>query len=411
MPTGAQTLTYQQTMPSPPAEVYHAFTNSTALREWLCDTATASARPNGHIFAGWNNGYYATGHYTELVENRVASFTWQGRGEPWPTQVRVEIEPVMPGSILTLTHSGIGDGPEWSGRRAMIDQGWQRSLENLASVLTTGEDLRITRRPMLGILLATFTAEDAQRLRIPNAHGVRLNGVVPGLGADAAGLRKDDVVVAIDGMPVGDVVALRAALGPRQAGDIVSVDFYRSGERHSTPMTLAGRKIPVIPQTAAELVAQVRHSYGREEAALAEFLSGITDMEAAYQPGPGEWSVKQVLAHLIQGERYNHQWIGELVGGHEGSYDEYSGNQDMRLGATIHAFPTLADLAAELTRLNAETLALLENLPDDFVARKRTFWRLARTFLDESYSHIADHLGQMRAAVTAARAAGGGLTA
>ena len=49
------------------------------------------------------------------------------------------------------------------------------------------------------------------------------------------------------------------------------------------------------------------------------------------------------------------------------------------------------------------TLALIEGLPEDFVLRRRTYWRLARTLLDESYSHITDHLGQMRAAVVAAR--------
>ena len=410
MSSDLQSLTYHPTIPVSPAEVYRAFTNSTALREWFCDTATVSARPNGHLFVGWHNGYYATGHFTELQENRLVAFSWQGRGEPAPTQVRVELAPDDEGARLMLEHSGIGRGVEWGETAARFDRAWRRSLENLSSVLTTGEDLRVTRRPMLGILLANFSADDATRLGIPVSQGVRLNGVVPQLGADAAGLRQDDVIVAIDGLPVADVIALRTALSSHLAGDVVDVEFYRGPVRHDTPMVLSGRKIPPIPATPAELSEQVRRRYLRDEAALTEFLSGITDMEASYQPGPDEWSVKQVLAHLIQGERYNHQWIGELIGGHEGAYDDYSGNQALRLSATIHAFPTVADMAAELARLNAETLALMDSLPDEFVQRKRTYWRLARTFLDESYSHIADHLGQMRAAVVAARAAGIGGT-
>jgi len=405
-----QSLTYQQLVPAAPFEVYRAFTNSTALREWLCDTATASPRVNGHLFVGWNNGYYATGHFTELVESRLVTFVWQGRGDPRGAKVSVEIKPDAEGALFTLVHEVFGDDPAWGDRMQEIDRAWRRSLENLASVLTTGEDLRLTRRPMLGVLLATFTAEDVARLGLPDSQGVRLGGVLPGLGAEGAGLRQDDVIVAIDGAPVTDLVSLRTVLGQHAAGDTVSVTFFRQGRRQQADMVLAGRKVPDIPLNRAGLAEQVRRRYARDEAALGDFLAGITDLEASYQPGADEWSVKQVLAHLIQGERFNHQWIGELVGGHEGAYDDYTGNQSLRLAATIHAFPTVADLAAELMRLNDETLALLESLPDEFVQRKRTFWRLARTFLDESYSHIDDHLGQMRAAAAAAQAAGLGIS-
>ncbi len=408
MVSDSETLTYERIIPARPADLYRAFTSSTALREWLCDTATTSARPNGHVFVGWNDGYYATGHFVELLENRVVCFSWQGRGEPRPTQVHVAIQPVAAGTGLTLTHSAIGHGPEWGDKVAEFDRAWRRALENLESVVTTGEDLRVTRRPMLGILPATLTAAEAGRLGLPDAAGVRLSGVVPGLGAEAAGLRADDVVVAIDGLPTPDVNGLRVALRGRNAGDTVVVDYIRDGARQATGMTLSGRKIPVIPASAAELVERVAARYAQDEAALDDTLRDVTEVEASYRPGPEEWSVKHVLAHLIQGERYNQQWIGELVGDLEGSYDAPAGNAELRLNATIHAFPTLADLAAELKRLNAETVALLRDLPEEFVTRRRTFWRLARTLLDESYSHIGDHLHQMQSAVAAARAAGFG---
>lgn len=409
MASDRETLTYERIIPTRPADLYRAFTSSTALREWLCDTATTSARPNGHVFVGWNDGYYATGHFVELLENRVVCFTWQGRGEPRPTQVHVSIQPAAEGAALTLTHSAIGHGPEWGDKVAEFDRAWRRALENLESVVTTGEDLRVTRRPMLGILPATLTAAEAGRLGLPDAAGVRLSGVVPGLGAEATGLRADDVVVAIDGLPTPDVNGLRAALRGRNAGDTVVVDYIRDGERQATGMTLSGRKIPVIPASAAELVERVAARYAQDEAALDDTLRDVTEVEASYRPGPEEWSVKHVLAHLIQGERYNQQWIGELVGDLEGSYDAPASNAELRLNATIHAFPTLADLAAELKRLNAETVALLRDLPQEFVTRRRTFWRLARTLLDESYSHIGDHLHQMQSAVAAARAAGFGV--
>ena len=86
------------------------------------------------------------------------------RGEPRPTRVHVAIEPSDQGAHLRLEHSGIGQGPEWGDKVAEFDRAWRRSLENLNSVLTSGEDLRVTRRPMLGVLLAAFDADDATRL-------------------------------------------------------------------------------------------------------------------------------------------------------------------------------------------------------------------------------------------------------
>ena len=404
----SETLTFERTVAASPAEVYRAFTSSTALREWLCDTATTSPRANGHLFVGWNDGYYATGHFTELLQNRAVCFTWQGRGEPRPTSVHVAIEPREQGTAVVLEHGGIGEGPEWGDKTAEFDRAWRRALENLDSVLTSGEDLRVTRRPMLGVLLAGFDNADAARLGVPVVEGVRLSGVVPGLGAEAAGLRQDDVIVSIDDRPTPDVVGLRTVVKSQQAGDTVQVTFYRGGELLTAPMTLAGRKIPAIPHDAPELLARVAERYARDEAALDTVLAGVSDMEASYRPGPEEWNVKQVLAHLIQGERTNQQWIGELIGDLEAAYDGDGANQEARLNATVNAFPTLADMEAELKRLNAETLALIEGLPEEFVHRRRTFWRLARALLDESYSHIGDHLEQIRATVAAARATGVG---
>ena len=397
------TLIYEQSLSVGPADLYRAFTSSTALREWLCDTATTSPRPNGHLFVGWNDGYYATGHFTELLPNRTVCFTWQGRGEPQPTRVHVAIEPRDQGATIRLEHSGIGHGPEWGDKTAEFDRAWRRALENLNSVLTSGEDLRITRRPMLGVLLAAFDAAAAARLGVPVAEGVRLSGVVPGLGAAAAGLGQDDVIVSINDRPTPDVAALRGALQSRQVGDIVTVAFYRGGARHELPMVLSGRTIPHIPASAPELLARVAERYARDEAALDAALDGVSDLEASFRPGLEEWNVKQIVAHLIQGERYNQQWISELLGDLEASYDSDAANQEVRLNATIHAFPTLADMVAEWKRLNAETLALIESLPEEFVRRRRTYWRLARTLLDESYSHVDDHLSQVLAAVAAAR--------
>ena len=71
-------LTFEQTVQAPIDQVYRAFTNATALREWLCDTATVDARPGGRVYLAWISNYFAAGVYTQLEPNALVAFTWAG---------------------------------------------------------------------------------------------------------------------------------------------------------------------------------------------------------------------------------------------------------------------------------------------------------------------------------------------
>jgi uncharacterized protein (TIGR03067 family) len=68
--------------------------------------------------------------------------------------------------------------------------------------------------------------------------GFQIRGVVPGSGAEAAGLRVGDVITAVDGQPVADIRGLRGVVRRKQVGDRVRVEFLRNGELHQTEATL-----------------------------------------------------------------------------------------------------------------------------------------------------------------------------
>ena len=182
-----------------PSEVYHYFTNSTALRDWICDVATTDPRPGGHLYLCWSDDYYTSGEYLQLEKDKSVSFSWFGKGEPHKTRVDVTLKKKKGGTWVKLAHREIGTGQKWAEIAKVYEIEWQSGLENLASVLETGADLRITRRPMLGIYLADFNAEIAARLGVPVDFGSRLDGVLDGMGAQKAGLQKDDVIIGIDG--------------------------------------------------------------------------------------------------------------------------------------------------------------------------------------------------------------------
>src|SRR6185436_10211061 len=108
------------------------------------------------------------------------------------------IAPKKDGSAVTVVHSGVGSGKKWKAPVAAIRAGWERGLENLASVLDSGQDLRLTMRPLLGVNgVEELTPEMAERLAVPVKRGVRIDGTVPGMAAEAAGLQKNDVLVSV----------------------------------------------------------------------------------------------------------------------------------------------------------------------------------------------------------------------
>lgn len=393
--------TFEQNVPASPEAVYRAFTNATALREWLCDIATTAPREGGRCYLAWNDGYYSSGAFTALAPAEKVGFTWHGRGEPAPSRVLVTLTPEGDGTRVQVLHGDVGSGEGWEEIAPALQQAWTFSLENLHSIFSSGADLRFTQRPMLGITISDFDAAIAERMDVPVSEGICLDGVVPEMGAGAAGLQDGDVIVAMDDQAVVDWAGLSAALEGHRAGDEVQVDFYRGPQRKQVRMTLSGRPIPEIPQQAEALADAVLERYAQIDADLSAFFDGVSEAQAGYKIAPDAWSAKEILAHLIHSERGWQRWMADLVGGHEAWYDDWGGNLQVWIDATLAAFPTTDELLEELHRLNTETVAFVSNLPRSFVARKASYWRLAYQLLETPYHHQT-HMAQMREAIAAA---------
>ena len=385
-----------------PTEVYHYFTNSTAYKDWLCDVATLQPHPGGHIYMCWLGDYYTSGEFVQLENNKAVTFTWLGRNEPRPTQVEVSLKKKKGGTLVKLTHRGIGKGKKWETIAKGYEKEWNRAFENLASVLETGADLRITRRPMLGIYVGEFNHEIADQLCVPVEVGVRLEGVVDGMGAQQAGLKKDDVIVSIDGQELTAGVPLGTVIAEKHAGDVVEVGFYRGQDKKSTKMTLSGRRIPPVPASGVELYKQIEPTYHKYEGEFETLLSNASDEECAHKANPEDWSVNEILAHLIHSEIGWQNFASEIIQGHEGAYDDFGGNLQARIEGTTATFPTKASLLKELKAHDAESLAMLVHLPTDFPQNKGRFWKLTFNVSDNSF-HLQTHLDQMREALAAAR--------
>lgn len=379
-----------------PKSAYQMFAKDMAFREWLCDAAYVQDRDGGRVFLSWNSGFSVIGTYETRKEGEQIAFTWQVVGEPEVSRVQVDFAKEGDGTRITLTHDGASVGP--NGRDAQ--EGWDAAFEVLENVLERGDDIRFSRRPMLGISVDNLDDAAAARLGMEKPHGILIGGTVAGLGAEAAGLGKDDVIVKMDGHDLSDFNSMVHAIGTHKAGDTVEIEVWRNKAKETLNLTFSKREIPEVAATPGEVADAAQRMYDQLGAQLDEVLAGVTEAEADHHPGDGEWNVKEVLVHLIIGERGTHYWLGSLLTGDEPL--SYVGNIPAPMKAILDVYPTLSDLRALLKREVAETVAMLRNMPDDFVAHTPTYVRAGQVILQGAF-HPGLHFEQIRAAIASAR--------
>ncbi len=391
-------LKIQQEVKAPVTDVFRALTNSTTLREWLCDVATVDPKPGGRIYLWWHSGNYVVGTFSTLETDKEIEFSCKGCREVAPTTTHILLTEKPGRTLVEMTLSGFPEGKQGEKLHAEIGHRWEKSLKNLVSILEQGPDLRITNRPMMGILLDSFNEEVAKRLGVPVTKGLRLAGVVEGMGAQKAGLQKEDVIVDVDGITQAEFNDFTTAVHGKIGGDILNVVFYRGAEKKNVKMELSKRPVPEIPFSGEKLAAKLAAIYKTVDTELAEMFKGVDDSAASQKPAPDEWSAKETLAHLIHTERYFPHWINELVFSAEAVTDTIGDNLPARVAATAAAYETVENLLLELKRNEVETVETVKRLPDEFTARKSSFWRMGFTLLS-IVEHTRGHYHQIKSAL------------
>jgi len=381
---------------------FEALTKASELREWCSDEARTDPHPGGRLDLGWNSGYRAQGHFTAVEAPHRVAFTWQG-GEPAETLVEATVEPLPAGVRVRLVHSGFGEGDAWDRAVAESEQGWGPGLENLKSTLETGVDLRFVRKPFMGIFLDILTPERAEKEGIAADAGIYINTALEGSPAQAAGLQRGDVILSMAGKPTPGYHELGNVLGAHHSGDVLPMEVVRGHERLAMEITLGRRTIPEVPSTAADLAGRVSELYREGDAALLAALEDVSDEEAGVQPSEGEWSAKEVLAHLSIVERDQHCYLGIFC--LDGWLDTGPTNPSViagRMAAILSVDPGLDDLIERFRKDEAETVAFLRGLPEEALQHKARFRRIALQMI-QLPEHSHEHLEQIKAAIAAVR--------
>lgn len=98
-----------------------------------------------------------------------------------------------------------------------------------------------SQRAFLGVESQDLTPEDREQGRTGASAGAVISGVLPGSAADAAGLRRRDVIVKIDGRDVRAAANVASIIRTKKPGDVVEIEYFRGESRLTTRATLGTR--------------------------------------------------------------------------------------------------------------------------------------------------------------------------
>lgn len=380
------TVTLTRHIPASPVAVAEAITSPYGLGHWLCDEALVQGRVGGGVSLRQSGGTAWQGHWTAF--EKPGRLGWAVRdGDGRTEQADFTLTAAGDGTRIDVAVGGAGDDDAEAVRAA-----WTRRLDDLAVHVTTGRNARLARRPMLGVA-PNFGAFDA-------ADGAHISGAVPGGGAEKAGLKDGDVLVRLGDAPVAGWEGLGPILGRHSAGDTLAVTFVRDGQTHTVDVTLGGRPEAAVPTGDAVTPGDLRQLHDTLVGELREALDGIDDDAADFRPGPAEWSVREVLGHLIVSER--HAQLALMLRATEEPPAMWPGGPETALQSILAQRPLAAlrdALVADLGDSLALALKLFEAHPSPPI-RRALVESLAFTG-----EHVREHIGQIHANVEGARAA------
>jgi S1-C subfamily serine protease len=153
--------------------------------------------------------------------------TWHGGQMEQFIRLDLTLYPGFSGGPLVDAH-GCVVGINTSGPRSMVLTIPRLTVDRVVDQLM--EKGRIARG-YLGMGMQPVRLPESLRrtLNLPRAGGVIIVAVEPDSPAERAGLLIGDVLIALDGIPVGDTADVQALLGPERVGSAVVASIIRAG--------------------------------------------------------------------------------------------------------------------------------------------------------------------------------------
>jgi S1-C subfamily serine protease len=170
------------------------------------------------------------------------------KGRSLPTNTGVQLEGLL--QTDAAINSGNSGGPLLNARGEVIgvntaiiqsaqNIGFSIPIEQASDLISS--TLSGSGRPFVGVNYQENSAELAERFGLATADGVIVFGVLPTSPADEAGIGVGDVIVEIDGVPIGQDAGFSEIVGGLDIGSTHDVVIVRGRQAFSTEITIAER--------------------------------------------------------------------------------------------------------------------------------------------------------------------------
>jgi serine protease Do len=141
------------------------------------------------------------------------------------------------GSLIGINSAIYSDSGSSSGIGFAIPAG---SATRIADELIAGGK---AKHPFLGVVGQTVDATLAAEKKLPATDGALVIEVTKGTGAAGAGIKANDLIVALDGEPIRSMDDLILAVRQTTVGQKVTVTLWRSGKKIDVPMTVGDKPV------------------------------------------------------------------------------------------------------------------------------------------------------------------------
>lgn len=132
------------------------------------------------------------------------------------------------------------------------------------------------QRAFLGVQIGSVNQQRANELGMPKISGVEILETVRDGAAQKSGLRRNDVVLTINDVPVNESNALQAKIALYRPGDLINLKIWRNGRELQKEVLLAGLDNPAISEWATREPWEALRTPEEDEEEMPEADSEIT---------------------------------------------------------------------------------------------------------------------------------------
>ena len=143
------------------------------------------------------------------------------------------------GPLINTRGEVIGINAAISSRASNI--GFAVPINQASAILPQLRDTGRVSRGYIGVMLRDLDADFQRALGLPSAEGALVQDVAPGSPGARAGIHTYDVIVAVDGKPIGGNDTLIQMIAARQPGSTATVQMLRDGRAMHVTVKLAER--------------------------------------------------------------------------------------------------------------------------------------------------------------------------